>query len=149
MTDEGKAAAELAIDRIKASGGTNLSGGLFKGIDQHQQAAGQGAPSPSTNGDSGRCKRASSCCYVILCRCPAVTSLLNVWSGCTRPTALSVSFDTDYKEEVLLNFAWQQQVFKSFHTCLHGICRNSPAQGFHHICVPFLPTNSDLLKVAS
>ena len=64
MTDEGKAAAELALDRIKASGGTNLSGGLFKGIDQHQQAAGQGAPSPSTNDDSGRCKHASSCSCV-------------------------------------------------------------------------------------
>ena len=38
MTDDNKAAAELAVDRIRAGGGTNLSGGLFKGIDQHQQA---------------------------------------------------------------------------------------------------------------
>lgn len=38
MTEDNKAAAELAIDRIKPGGGTNLSGGLFKGIDQHQQA---------------------------------------------------------------------------------------------------------------
>ena len=39
MTAENKAAAQAAILRLQASGGTNLSGGLFKGIDQHQQAA--------------------------------------------------------------------------------------------------------------
>lgn len=53
MTAEGKAAAELAIDRIVAGGGTNLSGGLFKGIDQHQQGAAQRAPMSSEHDDPG------------------------------------------------------------------------------------------------
>ena len=38
MTAENKASAQAAIGRVHAGGGTNLSGGLFKGIDQHQQA---------------------------------------------------------------------------------------------------------------
>ncbi|KAL3138377.1 hypothetical protein ABBQ32_006179 [Trebouxia sp. C0010 RCD-2024] len=37
MTESNKAAAQLAISKVYPSGGTNLSGGLFKGIDQHQQ----------------------------------------------------------------------------------------------------------------
>jgi len=45
MSTSSKEAAQKAISRIKAGGGTNLSGGLFKGIDQHQQgAAAEGAP---------------------------------------------------------------------------------------------------------
>ncbi len=45
MSPSSKEAAQKAISRIKAGGGTNLSGGLFKGIDQHQQgAAAAGAP---------------------------------------------------------------------------------------------------------
>ncbi len=44
MSPSSKEAAQKAISRIKAGGGTNLSGGLFKGIDQHQQgAAAEGA----------------------------------------------------------------------------------------------------------
>lgn len=54
MTAEGKAAAQLAIDRIQAGGGTNLSGGLFKGIDQHQQGANSGVQPPTQHADSGR-----------------------------------------------------------------------------------------------
>lgn len=37
MTAENKTAAQVAINNVCSSGGTNLSGGLFKGIDQHQQ----------------------------------------------------------------------------------------------------------------
>ncbi len=39
MSRDNKEAAEKAINRIRSGGGTNLSGGLFKGIDQHQQGA--------------------------------------------------------------------------------------------------------------
>ncbi len=45
MSPSSKEAAQKAISRIKSGGGTNLSGGLFKGVDQHQQgAAAEGAP---------------------------------------------------------------------------------------------------------
>lgn len=37
MTAENKGAAQAAIVNVHSGGGTNLSGGLFKGIDQHQQ----------------------------------------------------------------------------------------------------------------
>ena len=37
MSNENKETAQQAISRIQSQGGTNLSGGLFKGIDQHQQ----------------------------------------------------------------------------------------------------------------
>lgn len=37
MTADNKLAAQVAISNVHSSGGTNLSGGLFKGIDQHQQ----------------------------------------------------------------------------------------------------------------
>ncbi|DBA99975.1 TPA: hypothetical protein ACH3X1_013847 [Trebouxia sp. C0004] len=39
MSPSSKDAAQKAISRITVGGGTNLSGGLFKGIDQHQQGA--------------------------------------------------------------------------------------------------------------
>lgn len=44
MTSENKEAAQKAISRISVGGGTNLSGGLFKGIDQHQQEATSATP---------------------------------------------------------------------------------------------------------
>lgn len=45
MSPSSKEAAQKAISRIKSGGGTNLSDGLFKGIDQHQQrAAADSAP---------------------------------------------------------------------------------------------------------
>ena len=37
MTADNKSAAQAAILNVHSDGGTNLSGGLFKGIDQHQQ----------------------------------------------------------------------------------------------------------------
>lgn len=37
MTADNKLAAQVAISNVHSDGGTNLSGGLFKGIDQHQQ----------------------------------------------------------------------------------------------------------------
>ena len=39
MNHENKKVVEAAISGISAGGGTNLSGGLFKGIDQLQQSA--------------------------------------------------------------------------------------------------------------
>lgn len=57
MSPSSKEAAQKAISRIKAHGGTNLSGGLFKGIDQHQQgAAAEHAPAEQaldSEGDFG------------------------------------------------------------------------------------------------
>ena len=44
MTASNKAAAQLAVSKVNVDGGTNLSGGLFKGVDQHQQVS----PSPGT-----------------------------------------------------------------------------------------------------
>ena len=37
MTADNKVTAQIAINNVRKGGGTNLSGGLFKGIDQHQQ----------------------------------------------------------------------------------------------------------------
>ena len=37
MSHSNKEKAQTAISKIRAGAGTNLSGGLFKGIDQHQQ----------------------------------------------------------------------------------------------------------------
>lgn len=130
MTDEGKAAAELAIDRIKASGGTNLSGGLFKGIDQHQQAAGQGAPSSSSNGDSGRCKHASSCCCLIHASLPYLIA------QCIERLHLTYSC-----------IAIAIEPLRAITTCLRDTCWSIQAEGFRNICVPCLPTNTDLLKM--
>ena len=38
MTSGNKKTAEAAIARIDSGGGTNLSAGLFRGINHHQQA---------------------------------------------------------------------------------------------------------------
>jgi len=39
MTSGNKKIAAAAVSRIKYGGGTNLSAGLFRGIDHHQQSA--------------------------------------------------------------------------------------------------------------
>jgi len=39
MTSGNKKVAAAAISRIVSGGGTNLSAGLFRGIDHHQQLA--------------------------------------------------------------------------------------------------------------
>ncbi|KAL0038635.1 hypothetical protein WJX79_000718 [Trebouxia sp. C0005] len=54
MSSSSKEAAQKVISRIKAGGGTNLSGGLFKGIDQHQQGvAAEGAPAEQASASEG------------------------------------------------------------------------------------------------
>ena len=47
MTSGNKKVATACIDRIQAGGGTNLSAGLFRAIDHHQQQ-------PSASGTSSR-----------------------------------------------------------------------------------------------
>ena len=39
MTSGNKKVVAAAINRIQSGGGTNLSAGLFRGIDHHQQSA--------------------------------------------------------------------------------------------------------------
>ena len=39
MTSGNKKVAAAAISRVQAGGGTNLSAGLFRGVDHHQQSA--------------------------------------------------------------------------------------------------------------
>ena len=47
-----KKKAQKAIGKIWADGGTNLSGGLFKGIDQHQQGTAAEQTATSQANDS-------------------------------------------------------------------------------------------------
>ena len=54
MSHSNKKKAEAAVGKIRAGGRTNLSGGLFKGIDQHQQGtAAQQADTIQANGSTG------------------------------------------------------------------------------------------------
>ena len=46
MSADSKASAQLAVQQVRAGGGTNLSGGLFSGVDQHQQVLTTQAPLP-------------------------------------------------------------------------------------------------------
>lgn len=51
MTADNKTAAQRAISSVHCTGGTNLSGGLFKGIDQHQQLSSQTAATAAEQPD--------------------------------------------------------------------------------------------------
>ena len=64
MTEGNKAAAQLAISKVKSGGGTNLSGGLFKGIDQHQQvSASQEAVTEQSNIATGQFPARYTCSH--------------------------------------------------------------------------------------
>ena len=63
MTSGNKKVVAAAINRIQSGGGTNLSAGLFRGIDHHQQSA----TLPSQAQPDGKSLQKCSVCHDQMC----------------------------------------------------------------------------------
>ena len=86
MTADNKAAAQLAIHKVKIGGGTNLSGGLFKGVDQQQQVL------PSQETVSEQSNTATGQFPVSSCMCDLIVQVLVAATHLQTPTSMHDTF---------------------------------------------------------